>query len=317
MFELATKKILQIEPTTACALECPQCARYYDNEINPLMTSAELSLADIKRLCPVEWVKQLEKMFLCGNYGEPAAAKECLDIFRWFKEINPDIVLGINTSGSLRSRTWWHELASILSGQFDYAVFSIDGLEDTNHIYRRNSNWKKIIGNAQAFIKAGGSAHWDMLVYDYNKHQIGQAEQLARDLGFTWFRTKYTDRPVTQKIQWLTKVDQDSVAITSGPIECHYETTGQAYLSATGEWFPCCYIGGKIEYPDCAGNELRAIFNSQNTTYEFDQLHTTPAWQSVWQSWNQTPLKVCRSSCTVTSGKPFALDKWRQEIQLR
>ena len=316
MFELATKKILQIEPTTACALACPQCARYHDDEPNPLMTLAELSLADIQRLCPVDWVKQLDKMFLCGNYGEPAAARECLDIFRWFKAVNPGIVLGINTSGSLRNEAWWRKLAGILNGPLDYAVFSIDGLEDTNHIYRRNSNWSKIINNATAFIDAGGSAHWDMLVFEYNQHQVVQAEQLARDLGFTWFRTKYTDRPVTQKIQWLTKISTEPVAL-AGPIECHYETTGQAYLMATGEWVPCCYIGGKIEYPDAAGEELRNIFHNRSQPQVFDQVHALPEWQAVWQSWNQTPLKICRDSCTATSGQPFALDKWRREIQLR
>ena len=36
-------------------------------------------------------------------------------------------------------------------GQVD---FNIDGLEDTNHLYRRNTDFNKIINNAQAFIGA-------------------------------------------------------------------------------------------------------------------------------------------------------------------
>ena len=317
MFELHTKTILQIEPTTVCALECPQCARYYDNNINPLMQSAELKLADVQRLCPEHWVKNLEKMFMCGNYGEPAAAQDCLEIYRWFRKINPDITLGMNTSGSLRSVEWWAELAQIMSRPHDYVVFSIDGLEDTNHIYRRNSNWSKIMSNAKSFIDAGGSAHWDMLVFEHNKHQIDQARQLAQDLGFSWFRTKYTDRPITANIQWLVKVSDTVDPPTSNQITCHYETTKQAYLSAQGEWLPCCYIGGKINYPDHEGQELRSIFDQREQPQQFDTVHETAAWQEVWKRWSTTPLSVCSSNCRIDTGKPKALDKWKQELQLR
>lgn len=315
MFELSSKKILQIEPTTSCALACPQCARYHEESINPLMTHAELLLEDIKQLCPLEWVKTLEKMFLCGNYGEPAAAQDCLKILNWFKEVNPDIVLGVNTSGSLHNKLWWIKLAKILNGPLDYVVFSIDGLEDTNHIYRRKSSWNKIIDNALAFINAGGSAHWDMLVFEHNKHQVDQAEQLARNLGFSWFRTKYTDRIVSNKIQWLKKVSNDEPSVDTKKIECHYELTHQAYLSATGKWLPCCYIGGKIEYPDDAGNELREIFD--HTPQQFYSIHESTAWKTVWQRWDTKPFKVCVSSCASTLGQPLALNKWRREVQLK
>jgi len=317
MFNLATKTILQIEPTTVCGLECPQCARYFDNQINPLMQSAELTLEDVQQLCPVEWVQGLEKMFMCGTYGEPAAAHDCLEIFRWFRKINPNITLGMNTSGSLRNIEWWQELGTILNQPLDYVVFSIDGLEDTNHVYRRNSNWNKIMNSVQAYITAGGHAHWDMLVFEHNKHQIDQAKELATHMGFSWFRTKYTDRPITKNIQWLKKVPEAIENSTkSDQIICHYETTNQAYLSAQGQWFPCCYIGGKIHYPDTSGQELRGIFNSQDLPQDFKTVHHSGAWTTVWKSWNHRPLSVCLDHCAASREQPKVLNKWKQEIQL-
>ena len=77
---------------------------------------------------------------------------------------------------------------------YDYDVFSIDGLEDTNHIYRVGVQFKKIMENAKAYIDTGASAHWDMLVFDHNKHQVDECRQLADTMGFTWFRSKETDR---------------------------------------------------------------------------------------------------------------------------
>jgi sulfatase maturation enzyme AslB (radical SAM superfamily) len=316
MFELNTKHTLQIEITTNCSLACPQCARYVEEDINPMMTRAELDLGDIQRLCPVPWVKTLRKMFMCGNFGEPAAARHCLEVMQWFRSVNPNIVLGINTSGSLRTASWWRDLAAVLSGPLDYAVFSIDGLEDTNSIYRRGSSWSRIMTNAQAFIDTGGSAHWDMLVFEHNQHQIDQAENLARSMGFTWFRTKYTDRPITPRIQWLKKVDAQDPTPVTDKITCHYETTGQAYLAATGQWMPCCYIGGKLEYPDTAGHELRTVFGTPHDQ-DFDTVHNSPGWQAVWQSWQHQPLRVCRESCTDRNGHPRALDKWQKAVQLK
>ena len=51
-------------------------------------------------------------------------------------------------------------------------IFSLDGLEDTNHIYRVGVQFKKVMENTQAFINAGASAHWDMLVFKHNKHHV-------------------------------------------------------------------------------------------------------------------------------------------------
>jgi hypothetical protein len=281
------------------------------------MQSAELTVEDIQRLCPVEWVQGLEKMFMCGNYGEPAAAHECLEIYRWFRKINPDITLGMNTSGSLRSADWWQELGTILNQPLDYVVFSIDGLEDTNHVYRRNSIWNKIMTNAQAYISAGGHAHWDMLVFEHNKHQVDQAQELADRMGFTWFRTKYTDRPITANIQWLVKIDQPVQQSPSTEILCHYESTKQAYLSAQGQWLPCCYIGGKMHYPDHEGQQLQEVFGDSKQLQDFETVHLTPSWTSVWQRWSNRPLSVCSSNCSVENQQPKALDKWKQELQLR
>ena len=88
--------ILHIEPTTACNAACPQCAREYDltfdkNNIHHLTIDqilTHLSLSDIK---------QMKKMFMCGDYGDPAAGKYTLEIYNFFRNVNKDIVLGMNT----------------------------------------------------------------------------------------------------------------------------------------------------------------------------------------------------------------------------
>jgi len=129
-----------------------------------------------------EKIQQLDKMFMCGNYGDPAAGKNTLDIFQEFRKIIPDIVLGMNTNGGIQTTFWWYELAKIMNQPQDYVVFSIDGLESTNGTYRKNVVWNKLMSNARSFVEAGGSAHWDMLYID----TINMKLMLVNNWPGTW-----------------------------------------------------------------------------------------------------------------------------------
>jgi MoaA/NifB/PqqE/SkfB family radical SAM enzyme len=105
--------------------------------------------------------------------------------------------LACNTNGSLRNPAWWSRLGAVMREEQNlgnYCTFSLDGLEDTNHLYRRNTNWKKIMENAQAFIDAGGIAHWDFIVFEHNEHQVDEARELAIKMGFKNFNVKRTTR---------------------------------------------------------------------------------------------------------------------------
>ena len=188
-------KELHVEPTSVCNAECPMCARNINGKgLNPYITLKSLPLKWFKDNIQPNKIKQLDKMFFCGNVGDPASAPELIEIAKYFKQHNPNIVVGLNTNGGLKTKDWWKRLGEVLQGPLDYCVFSIDGLEDTNHIYRRNVKWEKIMENAKSFISTKASAHWDMLVFEHNKHQVNEAKQLAKKMGFTWFRSKETDR---------------------------------------------------------------------------------------------------------------------------
>jgi MoaA/NifB/PqqE/SkfB family radical SAM enzyme len=91
------------------------------------MNLHHLSVEQIKELVDDDTIRNLDKMFMCGNYGDPAAGKNTLEIFRYFRSINPTITLGMNTNGGLRSIDWWQELAEILNqtGRISARVCSV------------------------------------------------------------------------------------------------------------------------------------------------------------------------------------------------
>lgn len=243
---------------------------------NPALLQAELSLEEIQTLLPREFLKQLTKVYLCGNYGDPMVAKDLIPIIEYLKQANPDMTVGIHTNGSGRDQNWWHRLAEVV----DYCRFAIDGLGDTNHIYRRNTNWDKIMSSVNTFVAAGGRAEWDYIVFKHNEHQVEDARALADSLGFALFNVKPTSRffsHVTGEVESLSPIIDrygetiaylempedpqwknatfDRLAFLAGqsngysdyldstPIRCKVAASKSLYMTAEGLIAPCCWLG--------------------------------------------------------------------------
>ena len=196
--------VLHLELTSRCNALCPLCARTtgldYDSQL--LKKRDDLPLIDTD---PEILKTMLEEMkpflpnhvFINGNFGDPIMYPHLLDIIRMYKDAGVRQVT-LSTNGGVHKPEWWTELAGIMRKP-DKVIFAIDGLEDTNHLYRVNTNFKKIMENAQAFINAGGRARWDYIAFAHNEHQIDEARQLAEDMGFFTFRYKKSNRYVIPK----------------------------------------------------------------------------------------------------------------------
>lgn len=239
MYHYADIRTVHLEVTEKCNLSCPMCARNINGgELNPWIHDAELSLDDIKKILPNDFIKQLTHIYMCGNFGDPIIAKDTLEIFRHFRSVNSDILLSMNTNGSARQEDWWVELASVL-GNNGYVIFSIDGLEDTNHIYRKGANYTRIMKNAEAFIKAGGVAHWEYLVFAHNEHEVDRARNLADNMGFAKFQLKKSARffsSVSNSVKdTITSVDKKQQGLViQAPTNPKYRNTAVEELSQLG-----------------------------------------------------------------------------------
>lgn len=283
-------KVLHIEPTDVCQAACPLCARETDG-LFVKNRQHHLDMHAILQVFSYDKIAQLDKMFMCGNYGDPAAGRHTLDIYTQFRNLNANIVLGMNTNGGVQNTVWWHELARLFNQPKDYVVYSIDGLESTNHVYRKGVSWHRIMQNAQSFIAAGGSAHWDMLVYRHNQDQVDQCEQLARDMGFSWFRAKVSRRQFTNQLQ--APVGWHQPKVTGSKIACHALQERSAYIDAQGNFSPCCWLGAR----------------QQNFVTDFGAIQTS------WTGSNPEP--VCVDTCGTSGTATSFGQQWQREVQLR
>ena len=275
-------RIIHLELTHRCNAACPMCARnVYGGAVNPDMPLTELSLADVQGILEPELVGRLKRIYACGNYGDPIVARDCIPVFRYLREHGPNLHLDLHTNGSARRPEWWRELAEVMKQGPHYLRFGIDGLEDTNHLYRRGTDWKTVMRSAEAFIEAGGRAEWDYLVFRHNEHQVDQARKLADDMGFAEFYVRKTGRfldagelttsstyPVQdRKGQFEYYLEQprnpdyqnpaygnlERVRARYGDHQAYLDEVeinckvagrkGKMYLSAQGYALPCCWLG--------------------------------------------------------------------------
>ena len=194
MFDYKKIKEYQLEITTHCNAACPQCPRNIQGGgINPHMPLLHLSRESIDVTFDVDLCNHVERIFFCGSYGDPIMHPDLLDILQDFRNKNPTLWLYIHTNGGVHDEAYWREIATIMNG-YGQIDFGFDGLEDTLHLYRRNVKYAVAMRNARAFIKAGGRAQWNYIVFKHNEHQVEQAKLLSQEYGFFNFLPRKTGR---------------------------------------------------------------------------------------------------------------------------
>lgn len=250
-------------------------------ENNKNLPLVELSLKEIKKIFKPEFISQLGRMYMCGNYGDPVVAEDTLAVFQYFREHNPNIRLDMFSNGSAKSAVWWQELAKVVN----LVHFSVDGLEDTNHLYRKGTHFPIIMRNMKAYLEAGGQAVWDYIVFKHNEHQVEEARQLSESLGVKRFNVKKTGRffsnikmaakdqqvvydrqgevdyyiemPIDKKYHNKALQKEQALVEKYGslenyldqtPIKCKVAEEKSLYVSAVGHAFPCCWTANQL-YP--------------------------------------------------------------------
>lgn len=282
MYKYNDIKEVHLEVTQKCQAACPMCDRNVNGgEDNPHITNAELSLEDCKNIFKPEFIQQLDTMYMCGNLGDPIVASDTLEIFKYFREHNPNMWLSMNTNAGAKSAEWWAELANTL-GRKGAVIFSVDGLKDTNHKYRQNVVWENVERSMKSFAAAGGRARWDFLIFEHNEHQVEEAEALANAWGFEKFIKKKTGRFVTstatakethqsvnrkgeettvlskpKKIENINLAlqQQKEVENSYGGMKNYFDKTcikckvveqGSIFITAEGLLMPCCWTAGRM-----------------------------------------------------------------------
>jgi len=329
MIEYKDIRSLHLEISTRCNAACPECPRnFHGVDIIDTYPVTDMTLLQAKTIFTPQFLQQIDNVLINGNYGDFITARDGLAIVEYFKETNPKLRIEISTNASGRPN-WWTRL-----GELGVTVdFRIDGLADTHHLYRQYTDFNLILENAKKFISAGGRAVWAWIPFDHNVHQRESAETLANDMGFAHFWVADAGRnvgPVFNREGKLSHVlgdyrdstDFDELyaqhvyytdlpeitlteTVTKPIIDCHAKNNNEIYITATGEVYPCCWLGF---YPrNNTGNpsnvQLRKILENNNAN-EIGIENAINWFIKIEESWKIDSIKEGRIySCNETCGK--------------
>lgn len=188
-------KTLQVEITSLCQAGCIDCNRWrlHKDSTSSIQWQLNGVHTHMQKYYPVQdWKKHIgsfesvNQIQFCGNMGDPMAHPEIIEICQETQNIFPNVYLDISTNGGLGRL----ENYIALAGLGVNITFAMDGLEDTNHIYRRGVSWQKVQERFKAFIQAGGKASWQFVQFPHNEHQIDEARKLSQAWGFNNFELR-------------------------------------------------------------------------------------------------------------------------------
>lgn len=329
MYKYEDIRAVHIEITERCNLACLMCDRNINGgDVNPYLEGRTLKFDDLYRAFPPSFIKQLKKIYFCGNYGDPILAGDLLQIIKYFRNHNKELNIGVITNGCSKPSMWWRELAKVVS----YVRFGIDGLCDTHKIYRQNVIWDLVIRNAKAFIDAGGYAIWDYLVFKHNEHQVLEASLLAKEWGFKEFVVKKTGRFFsTEKLEGKNEhmgLEKPSCAcnineslkrekklvekygnmdsyLDQARIECKALKSNEIYISAEGIVLPCCWLAGQMYkwFLPPQGSQVWEIIDKEKLHMRsIENVLNSGIFQEIERRWDcecvkDGKLKTCALKC--------------------
>lgn len=290
-----------IEPTSRCTLECPGCDRTWFKNTFKFQPIQDINIDYLVNFfAENNFLKST--INLCGNNGDAIYHPQFIHLLEKLKSQQHTIHL--NTNGSAKTEKFWQEVCDILDSD-DTVIFAIDGLEDTNHLYRKNSNWQQVMTAVQTVTNSHVKSVWKFIVFKHNQHQIDEAKLLSKQLkmnkfllkkSFRWMDESHEDFMPDQKYIDETYFSQKQIIEgqkTQGEMMPYCKSNQDIFIDSQGDIYPCC---------ESATHRFKKkhVFGKQNINISQGKLILSQSHKNFLKStheWDTAPL-VCRLHCS-------------------
>jgi MoaA/NifB/PqqE/SkfB family radical SAM enzyme len=325
MIEKKDIKQVQVELSSICNADCPLCARNkWGWGKRTDFIERNMTLAECQHIF-ADPELSLEQIQLCGSFGDPLCNKQLLAILHFFNDRFAEVNLSIHTNGGLRDRIFFKKLAEFSNLHVN---FGIDGLEDTNHLYRRNVNFQKVMANAEAYIQAGGTAIWNFIPFKHNEHQLLEIEKLSKQMQFKelvvhdkgrdyawlhdekrWILPAGEFKGSDKEFENITILDEESFEkLSENPLDlkilqlmykkdphlnCLTKQKKNVYIDSRGNLWPCCYIGlDPRKFNSSNNSQLLPLLHDQEINLlQVSWQQAMQWWYKIEQSWNYKTIQ--------------------------
>ncbi len=316
---------VEFDLNTVCNSYCPPCHRYVvqDGELyhNPhVKLGVNLELDVIERVFENSRIADDCFVDLVGLVGEPIAHPNFMEIIDIIYKHRPNAAINLHTNGGLRTEKMFYDLGQKFN-KHSWIKFSLDGLEDTNGIYRIGVDYNKVVANMRAFIDGGGRAIWKFITFPWNEHQVEQAKALSEEYGCErfqqdWDVTSEDDihdimSAANNKINKKVAVGQGGTIelpeFESYTIKDRCFTYKKIYVNAHGYVIPCCMFNGAFTYVNYREQTLNFIKEGRgeywNSLYhnDLETIMSDTWWQKLKDSFDGNACHVCVNACSSNS----------------
>jgi molybdenum cofactor biosynthesis enzyme MoaA len=293
-----------IEPTNICTLKCSGCARTrFIDQWPQHWKNHSLNIDELLKFIDIDLTGK--KINLCGNYGDPIYHPDFIELVTRLKARGA--VISITTNGSYKTQHWWKHLLSELTSN-DTIIFSVDGTPENFTQYRVNANWESILIGMQVVAQSVCNSVWKYIPFSYNQNNIGEAQQLSKDIGIKHFRVEFSDRfdeptehlkpddtliasRYVAQVQWKTN---NTISLLSP--KC--QQGNEHFITADGYYSPCCYLADhRFYYKTTFGKNKKQYDIRQHT---FTEILQQPQTVEFYQTLDQQP--GCQYNCPKTAG---------------
>lgn len=334
---------LDLALTSVCNAKCVDCARWWMDTTtqyhNPKDTHANHHWPIEELKSHLDHLTDIRSVLICGNAGDPFAHPQLADICEWMSERWGESLreISIDTNGSLGNKDTWKRLAVIK--QIDIR-FAVDGLSETNHIYRRGVPWHRVVHNIELFHSMGGDAVFKTIDFPWNEPDRPYIKQWADKLEWKWI---LEDRWSPELDNFIMKQHKDNAEIHDWPTHGSeapmnkdntpwYELVHRAVESwqrdggridpeckSDGDWiyinhdhtvWPCCYWANS-RYTQQSENRLHLEQYLKDQPKHWNSLDhnslidiiANPVLQGIEKLWQGTSLETTSMLCISKCGK--------------
>lgn len=320
------KKIekVEFELTSICNAYCPGCARYIVKDdgmyLNPRIDfNKQLDISIIEKVLESGILSDTAEFQLCGTVGDPLAHTKFYEILQLVKNKMPGIFFNIHTNGGLKNPNYYRKISQVLTTK-DVFKFSVDGIEESNHIYRKNVEWHKIVENAKALHENKiCKTVWLYIEFPWNKAHVETARIMAKELGFDEFivrrprnNDEFNNRMIKQsrnipKQYYMDPVYNENTVPT--PLKGYKDLCFSKlaiFIDENGIVHPCCDWASRYRDKGTITDEINDFYGQEdwNNLYKNDlaNIMTNSFWSDLYNSLYTSNGKTACGACNQRCG---------------
>lgn len=263
--------MVQVGLTTRCNSNCYFCFREELKRSGRKEGNVDFPVEGIEKIIQ-QGVRDIQ---LCCNRGEAIFHPEINTIIDMIKSSGSRFEM--NTNGDNFGPNWWYDLGQKMTGG-DQVIFALDGLKNA-HEYYRKTKWLRVINNLKAFIAGGGTAIWQMILFEHNENQLKVVKELSRSLGCkeTWvINSRYYNETFRKPKREYNKTKED-ILLESPPehIVCRFFEGERVYIDVYGGVWPCCFMRCHFGFKERTypNSSVAKLYNQQR---DFHNVLNTP-----------------------------------------